>query len=61
MPQQSFRLREAPADAQRAARTKAVEWLRDALKAQGDDKTKVVDDVVSAPDLRGIKIPGVGG
>jgi phospholipid/cholesterol/gamma-HCH transport system substrate-binding protein len=59
--QGSFRVREAPADAEAAARERAVDWLRESLAKQGKDDVRVVDEVATLPDLRSIRIPGVGG
>ena len=55
-PSPSFRVREAPAAAEAAARKKAVEWLEDESKALGQT-VKVVDEVLTAADLP--KLPKV--
>jgi phospholipid/cholesterol/gamma-HCH transport system substrate-binding protein len=61
MPQPSFRLREAPAEAQQQALGKAVDWLRGALKAQGVESPRIDEKPVTGPDLNNVQIPGVGG
>jgi phospholipid/cholesterol/gamma-HCH transport system substrate-binding protein len=60
MPAQSFKVRDAPADAQAKAQAKAIGWLEDSLKAQGD-KTKVVEDLLTVPELDKIRVRGVNG
>ena len=49
-PVESFRVREAPAAAEAAARAKAVDWLKDEAKALGQD-VKVSDEVLTESDL----------
>jgi hypothetical protein len=60
-PQPSFRLQQAPADATTAALHKAVDWLRESVAREGGDPSKVVDEPATLPDLRKIRVPGVGG
>ena len=61
MPQQSFKVREAPPAVEAEARLKAVEWLRRELRKQGKD-VPVVDEVLQAADLSKLpKVPGVTG
>jgi phospholipid/cholesterol/gamma-HCH transport system substrate-binding protein len=53
-PMSSFRIREAPAAAEAAARAKAVDWLKDEAKSLGQ-KIKVSDEPLTKGDLT--KIP----
>jgi hypothetical protein len=55
-PAPSFRVRQAPAAAEAAAREKAVKWLQDESEALGQS-VKVVDEVLTAADLP--KLPKV--
>ena len=52
----SFRIRQAPAEAEAAARAKAVKWLKDEAKALGQS-VKVVDEVLTEGELS--KLPKV--
>ena len=47
---ESFKVRQAPADAEAAARAKAVKWLRDEAESLGQ-KVEVVDEVLTQTDL----------
>jgi virulence factor Mce-like protein len=60
-PARSFKVRDAPPEAEARARAKAIDWLKDSLKAQGDKSTKVVDDLLTVPELDKIRVRGVNG
>jgi phospholipid/cholesterol/gamma-HCH transport system substrate-binding protein len=58
--QRSFKVRDAPPEAEARARLKAIEYLKDELKARGD-KTKVVDELLTVPELPKLQVKGVNG
>jgi virulence factor Mce-like protein len=57
LPQRSFKVQDPPADAEAAARKKAVKWLEDESDALGQ-RLKVVDEALTQAELP--KIPQVG-
>jgi phospholipid/cholesterol/gamma-HCH transport system substrate-binding protein len=60
LPARSFKVNQAPPEAEAKARKIAIDWLKDGLKAQGDTKTKVVDDLLTVPELPKIRVAGAG-
>jgi phospholipid/cholesterol/gamma-HCH transport system substrate-binding protein len=56
----SFKVQDPPPEAEAKARARAIEWLQRELRSQGDRKTKVVEDLLTLPELEKIRVPGAG-